>query len=237
MDRVPTNPKQGIVLNSGAGGEMRILAIAPPWKFSTLLYAAKRRNRRCFILGIPLIPCIRYSSIYEIDINGLKAQGIHLLLLDLDNTLIPYGLTEPEEVLHRWIAALREEGIAPFILSNSRKEKRVPDLAKKLGVPFLRRAGKPKKKGFQQAMQEMGKSQAETAMVGDQIFTDILGANRAGVRSVLVRPLRLDNLFRLLRYALETPFRLGAGKWADSRTELIQEEAVEEHKRSGNGAK
>lgn len=185
------------------------------WTFSTLLYAAIWRNRRCFILEIPLFPCIRYSSIYKIDIQGLKTKGIRLLLLDLDNTLVPYGAKEPGEALLRWLADLKAEGIHPFILSNSRKEKRVPELAEKMGIPFLRRAGKPRRKGFQEAMKEMGRGHAETAMVGDQIFTDVWGANRLGIQSILVRPLQLDNPFRVLRYALETPFRLGAGKWAD----------------------
>jgi len=163
-------------------------------------------------MAFSLIPSERYKSIYEIDPSGLNKRGITLLLLDLDNTIAAYHIVAPDSLLIDWVKALREKGVEPFILSNSRKPTRVQDFAKKLDVPFLRRAGKPKKAGFQQAMMLMGRSEAETAMVGDQIFTDVLGANRAGICSLLVRPLRLDNPFRILRYGFETPFRLSAGK-------------------------
>lgn len=163
-------------------------------------------------MAFSLIPRERYRSIYELDPTELKTRGITLLLLDLDNTIAPYHSTEPTKELHTWVGLLREEGIEPFILSNSRKPTRVQHFAGLLGVPFLRRAGKPKRGGFQTAMAQMKRSETETAMVGDQIFTDILGANRAGVCPILVRPLRMDTIFRLLRYAMETPFRLPARK-------------------------
>lgn len=166
-------------------------------------------------MAFSLIPRERYGSIYEIDIGELQERGITLLLLDLDNTIAPYHIGEPDSKLSNWVRKLRETGVEPFILSNSRKPTRVGDFAKKLEVPFLRHAGKPKKAGFQKAMAIMGRSEAETVMVGDQIFTDVLGANRAGICSFLVRPIRLDHPFRVLRYGFETPFRLG-GKKRDS---------------------
>lgn len=170
-------------------------------------------------LGFSPIPQERYESIYEIDGKSLRERGVRLLLMDLDNTISPYGCNEPARNLAEWVAELRGAGVEPFILSNSRKPTRVQEFAGKLGVPFHRRAGKPKRGGFLAAMQEMGCSRRETAMVGDQIFTDILGANRAGVYSFLVRPLRFDTIFRVLRYGIETPFRLLA-KAGKSRKEV-----------------
>jgi len=163
-------------------------------------------------VAFSLIPLEHYPSIFEIDPVELYGRGITLLLLDLDNTISPYRSTEPTEELREWIASLRAVGVEPFILSNSRKPTRVLDFAERLGVPFLRRAGKPSRDGFRAAMAQMGRQAPETAMVGDQIFTDILGANRAGLCSILVRPLRMDTIFRILRFGIETPFRIGAKK-------------------------
>jgi HAD superfamily phosphatase (TIGR01668 family) len=164
------------------------------------------------IVAFSLIPRERYGSIYDIDPNELKRRGITLLLLDLDNTIAAYHITAPDAQLIEWVSELREKGIEPFILSNSRKPTRVDDFARLLGVPFMRRAGKPRSAGFHKAMELMGRRVEETAMVGDQIFTDILGANRAGISSLLVKPILLKNPFHRLRYGFETPFRLGAKK-------------------------
>lgn len=163
-------------------------------------------------MAFSLIPLEHYPSIYEIDPVELSGRGITLLLLDLDNTISPYRSTEPTAELHEWITALRTAGVEPFILSNSRKPTRVLDFAGHLGVPYLRRAGKPSREGFRAAMAQMGRQAQETAMVGDQIFTDILGANRAGICAILVRPLHMDTIFRVLRFGIETPFRNGAKK-------------------------
>ena len=158
-------------------------------------------------MGFSAIPCLRCESYKAIKIEWLQKKDITLLLLDLDNTITPYGVGTPTPELKQWVETLRGEGIEPFILSNSRKAVRVPNFAADLGVPYLKYAGKPKKKGFLTAMAQMGKNSEETAMVGDQIFTDILGANRCGIVSILVRPLRMDTIFRKIRYGLETPFR------------------------------
>ena len=98
--------------------------------------------------------------------------------------------------------------MALFLLSNSRKPRRAEHFATALGIPFLGRAGKPKTGGFLRAMEQMGRAGAQTAMVGDQIFTDILGAKRAGILAIMVEPIQLaGNPGRYLRYAVEEPFR------------------------------
>jgi len=164
-----------------------------------------------FTLTFSLIPREWYGSVLELDGNALKARGITLLLLDLDNTISPYRIHEPAKALCDFVAELRAAGVEPFILSNSRKPTRVQAFAEKLGVPYLRRAGKPRRGGFERALEIMGRRPEEAAMAGDQIFTDIMGANRAGIFSILVRPMQMDTIFRLLRYGLETPFRRRAG--------------------------
>lgn len=158
------------------------------------------------------VPDRVYPSILDIDPRALAKEGIKLLLADLDNTLTRYGQTDPDQAVVAWRYALREAGVALFLLSNSRRPDRVRHYAKTLDIPVLGHAGKPSPAGYRSAMEQMGCTPRETAMVGDQIFTDILGAKRAGVTALLVEPIALrGNPGRYLRYALEIPFRV-AGK-------------------------
>ena len=155
-----------------------------------------------------LIPDRIYNSIYEITGEKLAAQGITLLLADLDNTLARYGQKDPEPAVLAWKRELEDAGVVLFLLSNSRKPVRVHHYAEVLEVPYLGHAGKPRIGGFQKAMEQMGVTREQTAMVGDQIFTDILGARRAGIKAFMVEPIQLrGNPGRYLRYAVEEPFR------------------------------
>lgn len=158
-------------------------------------------------MALLLAPQVVLRNIFEITPQALQGRGITLLLADLDNTLIRYGEREPTEPLRAWAAELKAGGVDLFLLSNSRKPTRASHFAQCLGIPFLGHAGKPKKGGFQAAMVQMGRTPAQTAMVGDQMFTDILGARRAGVLAIAVRPIACDNPFRALRYGIELPFR------------------------------
>jgi hypothetical protein len=160
-------------------------------------------------LPISLIPRGFYETVTDLSPDALARRGIRLVLADLDNTLVPYGVTEPTAEVAAWKQALDKAGVQLFLLSNSRRPGRPQGFAEKLGIPVLGHAGKPKKKGYLLAMERMGCKPEETVMVGDQIFTDVLGANRVGVTPLLIRPIRLaGNPGRYLRYAVETPFRL-----------------------------
>lgn len=155
------------------------------------------------------IPRGVYQTVAEISPQALAGRGIRLVLADLDNTLALYRAEEPTPQAAAWARALEEQGIQLFLLSNSRKPGRAQRLAEKLGVPFQGHSGKPGRAGYLRAMERMGCRPEETVMVGDQIFTDTLGACRAGVVPLLVEPIRLaGNPGRYLRYAVETPFRL-----------------------------
>ena len=115
----------------------------------------------------------------------------------------------PDERLKAWRDELAEHGVTLFILSNNRHESRPRIFAEALDVPYIGHAGKPKTASFFKAMERMKAAPEQTAIVGDQIFTDILGGSRAGVATILVRPIRLaGNPGRYLRYAVEVPFRL-----------------------------
>lgn len=160
-------------------------------------------------MSISLIPRGVYPSITAIPPAALRERGIRLVLADLDNTLAPYEEALPSPALRRWKEELEGAGITLFVVSNSRKSRRCPDFCEALGIPYVRHAGKPSRKGFQEALRQTGIPAENTLMVGDQIFTDIMGANRAGIATVLVRPMAWGkNPGRRLRYAIETPFRL-----------------------------
>ena len=159
-------------------------------------------------MSLSPIPRGLYSSVTDISPRLLAARGIRLVLADLDNTLVAYRVTEPPAELMAWKAALEAAGIRLFLLSNSRKPGRAQNFAEKLGIPYQGHSGKPRRAGYLRAIERMGARPEETVMVGDQIFTDTLGANNAGVIPLLVQPIRLaGNPFRYVRYAIETPFR------------------------------
>ena len=152
---------------------------------------------------------LKADNIYALTGQALEDRGIRLLLADLDNTLVPYGVPLPDEKLKRWRDDLAAHGVTLFVLSNNRHEPRPRIFAQGLEVPYIGHAGKPKTPSFFKAMEQMGVTPQETAIVGDQVFTDVLGGNRAGVTTILVKPIRLaGNPGRYLRYAIEVPFRL-----------------------------
>ncbi len=156
-----------------------------------------------------LIPSRVLDSIYDMKPEALRSQGVTLVLADLDNTLASYEQSLPSPALTAWKEELERNGVALFVVSNSRKSRRCPDFCAALGIGCVRHAGKPGTRGFAEALERTGRRAEECVMVGDQIFTDTLGANRAGIRSVLVKPMAWGkNPGRILRYALETPFRL-----------------------------
>ena len=160
-----------------------------------------------------LIPNFLFESIYAIDPARLRARGVTLLLADLDNTLVPYGVPLPDDRLRAWRDELAAHGVTLFLLSNNRHESRPRVFAEGLDVPYIGHAGKPKSPSFYKAMERMGAEKGQTAIVGDQVFTDILGGNRAGISTILVEPIRLaGNPGRYLRYAAEWPFRLLSGR-------------------------
>lgn len=164
-------------------------------------------------MAFSLFPKAYYKNILDIRPEHLTARSIALLLVDLDNTLVPYKTPSPTPELIAWRQEMESGGVQVFLLSNSRKPTRPGSFAGQLGIDFIGHAGKPKRGGFLTAMERTGRTPAQTAIAGDQIFTDILGGNRAGVTTILIEPIRLaGNPGRYLRYWVETLFRLVARK-------------------------
>ena len=166
-------------------------------------------------MGFPFKADWVCRDIYDLTGQKLAEKGIRLLLADLDNTLVPYGVPLPTDEVRAWNDKLKAAGVTLFVLSNNRHAHRPRVFSEGLGVPFVGHAGKPGTAGFIKAMEQMGVSPEQTAIVGDQIFTDILGGSRAGVTTILVKPIRLaGNPGRYVRYAVELPFRV----WAEHKS-------------------
>ena len=128
-------------------------------------------------------------SLLDVDLKGLAQSGKKLILLDVDNTLLPWKGEAIPQSSSDWIAAARQNGLELCILSNTRHPARLDRIAKKLGVHYLQGKFKPSTAMYRQALKQFGVQPQQAVMIGDQLFTDILGANRAGIEAIWVRPM------------------------------------------------
>ena len=129
-----------------------------------------------------------YASVLDIDPAELVSRGFKGVLLDVDNTLMPRTDTEVPAKMADWVRRLQEAGRATLVLSNSFQD-RVVNAVEQLGCKFVGKAMKPLPGGFKRCEELLGLAPAQLVMVGDQTYTDILGANLAGIHSILVLPL------------------------------------------------
>lgn len=153
------------------------------------------------------IPHLIINSIYDISPEKLKELKIDFLLIDLDNTLSPYSIKKPLPKLIRWAEEIRNAGIELFILSNSHSD-RPRIFADALDIGYVKSAGKPFTRKARGILAQKGVSPEKAAIIGDQIYTDVLCARMLGMTAIAVRPISMRNPLLALRYILETPFRL-----------------------------
>ncbi len=151
-----------------------------------------------------LYPGDYVDSVYIIDFEQLAKEGYRGLIFDIDNTLVPHG--EPaDEKAKKLFARLRQLGFACCLLSNN-KEERVKMFNEEINACYIYKAGKPKADSYLRAMELMGTGRKDTLFIGDQIFTDICGANLAGIRSILVKPIHpKEEIQIVLKRYLEKP--------------------------------
>ena len=159
-------------------------------------------------MSFSLIPGRLYSRYEDITPEDLRRQGITLLLSDLDFTLAPKKVRHPDAALRRWIGELDRNGITFMIVSNNRSGRRVRDFCADLGVPYQGHAGKPSPRGLRAAMSRAGADASHTAMLGDKLLTDVLAANLAGVRSLMVEPAGgARTPWQKVLHTLQAPFK------------------------------
>ena len=134
-----------------------------------------------------IYPNIYYSNVNEIKIGFLIKNKIKALILDVDNTLIDRNKNLSKEIIE-WSHELRGQGIKMYILSNTNKKEKVRAVAEKLSIPYEMFAKKPFKKGFLKIQKILNIKPENIAVVGDQLFTDIIGGNRCNMFTILVDP-------------------------------------------------
>ena len=153
-----------------------------------------------------LKPTIVLNSVLDITKDLLDSNDIKGLILDLDNTLTTHGNPTPAEGVLDWIATMKEEGISLMIVSNNRHD-RVRPFAEVLGLDFISDGRKPLAFGFKKAQIKMNLHFDNIAIVGDQLFTDMLGANLKRVKTIFVFPFELEKgFFFKIKRRIEKPF-------------------------------
>lgn len=150
-----------------------------------------------------LIPDLHVDSIYDIDMQALKQRGVKGIITDLDNTLIEWDRPQATPRLMEWLNRLKQEGFQVIVVSNN-NQVRVSAFADPIGIPYIHAAKKPTRTPFQDAVQRLGLSPKEIVVIGDQMFTDVLGGNRSGLYTILVVPVaQTDGFFTRFNRGLE----------------------------------
>ncbi len=173
------------------------------------------------------------TSIYHIDVKALANRGIRGILTDLDNTLVAWNSPQATPKLVAWLSHVKDLGFRVMILSNN-ETARVRAFAQPLGIPCIAPARKPRTVNFHRALAQLNVSAGETAMIGDQLFTDVLGGNRAGLYTILVQPIHPKEWFgtkvnriaeRFVLARLPEPARQQEYTWDDSgREDVLRDE-------------
>lgn len=134
------------------------------------------------------LPNKHVQSVFELTPDFFKSEGIKGIVVDLDNTLVPWDVADCPEKVSQWLKSLIDAGLHVIIFSNNNEE-RVQRFAKPLDIPYIPRAKKPLTAAFHKAASLMNVSSGQLAVVGDQLLTDILGGNRFGAYTILVVPI------------------------------------------------
>ncbi len=151
------------------------------------------------------VPDYYFETFDKADAKFLSSIGVKGILLDVDNTLEPYENPLPTDKVINWFSALREEGIGAAIVSNNNKE-RIELFNAELKLPAYYKAKKPFKKRLLMAMSDIGTTPEETIFMGDQIFTDVWAARNAGIKVILVPPIKdKTDAFTKFKRFLEKP--------------------------------
>jgi HAD superfamily phosphatase (TIGR01668 family) len=164
-----------------------------------------------------LYPDMYIESIFALDPEELKKKGIEGIICDLDNTVVRWDEAEPRPDAIKWLQMMKRQGFKMCIVSNTLTERagRVSDL---LSIPAIPGAVKPSRRAFVRALQYLETEPHNTAVIGDQMFTDVLGGNRVGMYTILVVPMSRNEFFitrivrRIERFVLRRLVRRGVIK-------------------------
>ena len=156
-------------------------------------------------MSFSLLPTVITDELTDLTPEILRGRNIRLLLMDFDNTIVPYTTSVPTRKMADWLRNMLESDVLLCVVSNSKND-RVKIFCEKYDLPCITRAGKPGTRGIKECLEQFEIPAEEAALVGDQIFTDTLGANSAGVTPILVRAIDNHNIWLKLRHVAELPF-------------------------------
>ena len=170
------------------------------WYNSSIFYESMGEN-----MSISFLPNVITEKLTDLTPEFLISRNIRLLMLDFDNTIVPYTTDVLTGAMEAWIAMMQNSSVRLCVVSNSKRD-RVLNICKAYGIPCVTHAKKPFTKGIRECLARYGIPASEAALVGDQIYTDTLGANSAGVTSILVKAIDNHNFWLKARHVLEMPF-------------------------------
>ena len=162
-------------------------------------------------MKISFLPFVITEKLTDLTPQYLRDQNIRLLMLDFDNTIVPYTASTPTRAMTDWLRMMNGSDIQMCVVSNSKRD-RVRKFCAAYGLDCITHARKPFSRGIRQCLGRYGIPAQEAALVGDQIFTDTLGANGCGVRPILVKAIDNHNFWLKARHVLEKPFIYAARK-------------------------
>jgi hypothetical protein len=148
-----------------------------------------------------------YDDVTAITPAELRRLGVRGLLLDIDGTLARTKDPAPSEAVSRWLGLMRRSGVALYVLSNNKSPARTERFAQMIGCSWRHRSRKPARRGFLAAAEELGLRPEELAIVGDQIWTDVLGGLRCNMKTLMVQSTDTYLWYFPLRRLVELPFR------------------------------
>lgn len=160
-----------------------------------------------------LIPDLFVKSIYEINYNDLQHRGVKAIITDLDNTLVESDRADATPDLINWLGRLQSMGFRVIIVSNNNKT-RVSKFAHPLNIPYIHAAKKPFNTPFHKALNRLEATADQTVVIGDQLFTDVLGGNLSGLYTILVVPVARQEGFWT---KVNRTFEKMVFRWMDTR--------------------
>lgn len=162
-------------------------------------------------MPFPLLPGLITEELTNLTPELLHKYHVELLMMDFDNTIVPYTTDIPTEKMVRWLQDMNQSDVQLCVVSNSHNQ-RVKIFCAKYGIDCITHAKKPGTRGIKESLAKYGIPAENAALVGDQIYTDTFGANNAGVLPILVRAIDNHNIWLKLRHVAELPFIFAARK-------------------------
>ena len=160
-------------------------------------------------MSFSLLPRFMTQNLTDLTPDFLERHGVSLLMLDFDNTIVPYTTNVPTEKMEAWLRQMAASDITLCVVSNSKRD-RVRVFCDSYGIACITHAKKPFSKGIKECLNRFETAPERAALVGDQIFTDTLGGNCAGVKTILVEAIDNHNFWLKARHVLEKPFIFAA---------------------------